>query len=188
MPVAMRHHVEQLVRADEREIADFVEAAESRDELGPRHKSEPFAQYWREIAPALVEAYADKVGVWRKCRDEVGMDKLLSTPSIGMMVGANASMIYAVVVEGRAPGEPQQILRGLGRERRADDDVDESPGHHVDPVLAPHPARRVFEVAEALLHEGEPGAGHLLGRHQILPYLTQARRYALALRRAERGV
>ena len=88
MPVAMRHHVEQLVRADEREIADFVEAAESRDELGPRHKSEPFAQYWREIAPALVEAYADKVGVWRKCRDEVGMDKLLSTPSIGMMVGA----------------------------------------------------------------------------------------------------
>ena len=102
MPVAMRHHVEQLVRADEREIADFVEAAESRDELGPRHKSEPFAQYWREIAPAPVEAYADKVGVWRKCRDEVGMDKLLSTPSIGMMVGANASMIYAVVVEGRA--------------------------------------------------------------------------------------
>jgi hypothetical protein len=118
---AIRQHVDGLLRADEGEIADFVKAAgevraqvdelwaglrrardQARAELGPRPpKAEPFAQYWREIAPALVEAYADKVGVRRLC-NEAGIDRLLTCPSVGMMVGANASMIYSRVVEGRA--------------------------------------------------------------------------------------
>jgi len=120
MPVALRWHLEALLHADAAEVAELTKAAvetsdeindlwaklkrareQSRAELGPKHQAEPFEQYRREIAPALVEAYAEKVGVWRKCRDEVGLEKLLSTPSIGMLAGANASMIYARVVENR---------------------------------------------------------------------------------------
>jgi hypothetical protein len=74
---------------------------QSRAEIGPANKARPFAEFWRDVAPGLVEAYADKVGVWRRCQ-AVGVDKLLATPSVGMMVSSNASMIYAVVVEGRA--------------------------------------------------------------------------------------
>jgi len=120
-PPAIRQHVDGLLRADAEEIAEFTKAAaETRDqidglwaglrrardqaraELGPRYKAERFGEYWREAAPWLLEAYADHVGVWRLCRDEVGVDRLLECPSVGMMVGANASMIHSRVVEGRA--------------------------------------------------------------------------------------
>jgi hypothetical protein len=120
-PPAIRQHLDGLLGADPGEVATFAKAAaETRDqiddlwaglrrardqaraELGRRYKAERFGKYWREIAPALVEAYADHVGVWRLCRDEVGIDELLACPSVGMMVGANASMIYSRVVEGRA--------------------------------------------------------------------------------------
>jgi len=140
MPTAIRENVESLLREDERAIARFVEAAaaardqineqwdglkrardQARAELasrleGMRHGPMPtFAQHWRDVAPALVEAYADHVGVWRLCRDEIGMDKLLATQSVGMMVGANASMIYAIVVEGRRAdrGDPRDQQHAL---------------------------------------------------------------------------
>jgi hypothetical protein len=119
MPAALRDHLEGVLRADEGEIAMFLEAAaETRDqinevwdglrrareqaraEIEPRHTKQPFGQFWRDVAPWLVEVYADKVGVARTCQ-ELGVEKVLAVPSIGMMVGSNASMIYALVVEGR---------------------------------------------------------------------------------------
>jgi hypothetical protein len=133
MPAVIRHHLEGLLLAHEREIADFIQAAaeagdqinelweglkrardQARGEIEPRHKKQRFGQFWRDVAPWLIEVYADKVGVARRCR-ELGVEKVLATPSVGMMVGSSASMMYAVVVEGRAakPGDSRDQRHAL---------------------------------------------------------------------------
>jgi len=120
MPPVMREHWERLADATLVEIEYLTQtAAKVRDqinenyealrrareqalrELEGRRPRPSFVSYWHDVADAFAEGYAERAGVWQRCRER-GMDRLLAVPCVAMAIGAAASMVYAKLVDGRA--------------------------------------------------------------------------------------
>ena len=73
----------------------------------------PFEKYLADFGPALVEAYADSLGVGEACRRR-GIVGLLKRRAVEFLVGAQASWIYAMTVPSPGGLDTRQVDRNDG--------------------------------------------------------------------------
>lgn len=73
---------------------------EEREALGGRPPAR-FEKYWAERSAYYAEAFAHFAGCLEPCRER-GIDELLKVRSVRMAVGALLSLLYSLLIEGRA--------------------------------------------------------------------------------------
>lgn len=108
--------VTRLKDADKKPIADARDEVLTAMRWGERAAEErivPFEKYLADFGPALVEAYADSLGVGEACRRR-GIAGLLKRRAVEFLVGAQASWIYGMTVPSAGGLDTRQVHRNDG--------------------------------------------------------------------------
>jgi hypothetical protein len=92
---------------------DEVLTAMRRNERTAEERIVPFEKYLADFGPALVEAYADSLGVGEACRHR-GIAGLLKRRAVVFLVGAQASWIHAMTVPSSGGLDTRQVDRNGG--------------------------------------------------------------------------
>lgn len=114
--------ISALLESDGDEMdEDFVEALEAarrqRESLaaalaelpgagGPAAAEGGFGEYFRQCAPGVAEALAERAGVAERCRER-GLGELLGIKSVRMWTGAVLSLGWARATENRSPSSEE---------------------------------------------------------------------------------